>query len=83
MNSSVSSFAPKNRTFSRMMSLTTRVFIVGAVQLLGHHKYWKLVLERQEIKMSGALKILLRRKGDTNYYTRDYSKDDTERKMKV
>ena len=49
MNRSVSSFAPKDRTFSRTMSLQTRVSIAAGVQIAGHYKFWKKVLEAQGI----------------------------------
>ena len=55
MNRSVSAFAPKDRTFCRSMSLTTRISIAAGVQLVGHYKYWEMMLERQGIKMSSAL----------------------------
>ena len=72
MNRSVSSFAPKDRTFSRSMSLTTRVSIAARVQLVGHYKYWEMMLERQGIKMSSALETLLREKDKNSEHRREY-----------
>ena len=72
MNRSISSFAPKDRTFCRSMSLTTRVSIAAGVQLVGHYKYWEMMLERQDIKMSSALEILLRKKDENSENRREY-----------
>ena len=51
MNRSVSSFAPKDRTFCRTMSLETRISIAAGVQICGHYTFWRLVLEKHGIIM--------------------------------
>lgn len=83
MNRSVSSFAPKDRTFCMSMSLATRVSIAAGVQFSGHYEYWKIMLERQGMKMSSAFETLLRKKDQTNDHRREYwRRSDVKRRRK-
>ena len=84
MNRSISSFAPKDRTFSRTMSLNTRVCIAVGVNILGHYEFWKKVLDRLGVKMSDSLEILLKRRDGTNAHRIVYRRrPDVKRKRKA
>ena len=54
MNNSISSYAPKTKTFCRTMSLLTRVGIAAAIQALGYLKFWTLVFRELGIDMDDA-----------------------------
>ena len=41
MNKSCSAFATKGETFSKTMSLTTRLEVACAAQIVGHHELWR------------------------------------------
>ena len=41
MNTSVSAFAPKGKTYSRTNSLVTRVSIAAGISIAGHDQFWK------------------------------------------
>lgn len=51
LNESVSSYAPKDRTFSRIQYLHTRESIVGAVQVCGYLKLWSRIFHEFHIPM--------------------------------
>ena len=84
MNRSVSSFAPKDRTFCRTMSLQTRVSIAAGVQILGHYRFWKEVLAAHGIqKMGDSMENLLRNRDRENKYRNEYrKKTDVKKKRK-
>ena len=54
MNNSISSYAPKTKTFSRTMSLRTRVGIAAAVQSLGYQEFWTRVFCKLGLDMDDA-----------------------------
>ena len=43
MNKSCSALAPKGETFSKTMSLTTRLELASATQIIGHHTLWRRI----------------------------------------
>ena len=43
MNKSGSALAPKGETYSKTMSLTTRLEIACATQIIGHHRLWQRI----------------------------------------
>ena len=45
LNKSVSSYAPKDRTYSRTNSLDTRIAIAGAIKIVGYYQLWKKYLK--------------------------------------
>ena len=52
MNNSISSYAPKTKTFCRTMLLLTRVGIAAAIQALGYLEFWTLVFTELGIDMA-------------------------------
>ena len=60
MNKSVSSFAPKGKTFSRAESLRTRVGIAGGIQELGYALFWREIFEEFDMVMDDDLRTFLR-----------------------
>ena len=55
MNKSVSSYAPKDRTFSTTKSLLTRVTIAGAVQGTNNLKVWRNVFRKIRLPLDPLL----------------------------
>ena len=64
INNSVMSFAPKNKCFSGSKSLGARVCIAMGVNIVGHHKFWKLVFKRMGITMTDSLNLVLQQKDE-------------------
>ena len=64
LNNSVMSFAPKNKCFSGSKSLEVRVCIAMGINIVGHHKFWQLVLERLGITMTDSLNLVLQQKDE-------------------
>ena len=83
MNRSVSSFAPKDRTFCKTMSLQTRVSIAAGVQILGHYHFWSKVLSRLGLTMSVLLETVLKQKHGGNAHRKLYrQRVDVKRKRR-
>mgnify|MGYP005633523529 CR=1 FL=1 len=59
MNTSVSSYAPKNKHYSGTDSLLTRVGIAGACQVLGFAAFWTKVYEAYETDIDPNLLSIL------------------------
>ena len=74
MHRSVSSFAPKDRTFCRTMSLETRISIAAGVQICGHYTFWRLVLEKHGIIMGDSMKLILQKRDKENKFRNNYRK---------
>ena len=55
LNKSVSSYAPKDRTFSTTKSLKTRVDIAASVQVSGQSVLWNRTLPRFNVKVNPTL----------------------------
>ena len=56
MNTSVSYYAPKNKTYSKTQSLDTRVAIAAGVQILGYLAFWMRVFTAFELDMDDNLR---------------------------
>ena len=83
MNRSVSSFAPKDRTFCRTMSLQTRVSIAAGVQILGHYEFWNQVLTELGLTMSMSMETILKRRDRANAHRQLYRRRvDVKRKKR-
>ena len=83
INRSVSSFTSKDRTFSPIMSLQTRFSIAAGVQIAGHYKFWKKVLEAQGIESMGeSMQTILKRRDKENTFRKDYHKKPFVKKKK-
>ena len=48
MNTSVSTFAPKGKTYSMINSLLARVSIASGISIAGHDKFWENVASELE-----------------------------------
>ena len=83
MNRSVSSFAPKDRTYARTMSLETRVSIAAGVQICGHYEFWRLVLQNHGIIMGDSMKLILQRRDKENNFRKDYRQKKEVNKKKT
>ena len=55
LNKSVSSYAPKDRTFCSTQSLATRVSIAAAVQIAGYHVFWTGVFRSLNLEVNDNL----------------------------
>ena len=51
MNNSVSSYAPKSRTYSTTNSLEARVNIAAATQVIGYEKFWGKIFNEFQLSM--------------------------------
>jgi hypothetical protein len=60
MNQSVSSFAPKGKTYSCTESLDARVMIAAGIQILGYEEFWKQIFEEFSIPFDDNLAQYLR-----------------------
>ena len=61
MNQSVSAFAPKGKTFSRIQSLETRVAIAVVIQIKGYEAFWDIIFTECNMKLDDNLRAYLRR----------------------
>ena len=83
MNRSVSSFAPKDKTFCRTMNLVTRVSIAASIQILEHYNFWQMVLQRLGLEMSLVMELLLQQRDGSNAHQIIYRKrTDVKRRRK-
>ena len=55
MNNSVSSYAPKSRTYSTTDSLEARVNIAAATQVIGYEKFWGKIFNEFQLSMDDNL----------------------------
>ena len=62
MNTSVSCYAPKNKTYSLTESLDTRVAIAAGVQILGYHDFWRRLFSEFNMEMDDNLESILQRR---------------------
>ena len=62
MNNSVSSLAPKSKTYSLSRSLECRVALAAGIQVCGYLDIWKRIFSRFEIDMDDDLEKFLLRK---------------------
>ena len=60
LNRSVSSLAPKDRTFSKTESLQTRVAIAAAIKNVGHERFWEIIFKRLHISFDQNIRKFLR-----------------------
>ena len=67
LNNSVISFAPKNKCFSGSKSLEAWVYIAMGINIVGHQKFWKLVLEQLGITMTHSLNLVPQQKVEKLY----------------
>ena len=59
MNTSVTAFVPKGKTYLLTASLDTRVGIAGAIQVVGYFDFWKQVFDEFGITMDVNLRLHL------------------------
>jgi hypothetical protein len=79
-NKSVAKYAPKDRTYSMTMSLTTRVGIAAGVSILGWKGYWERVFAAMGIKTGEHTRTMLERKDKRKAYKEEYvSRPDVKR----
>ena len=62
MNKSCSAYANKGETFSKSMSLTTRLEIACSVQILGHHELWRRIYGEMGLRLGDSMEKYLMRK---------------------
>ena len=62
MNKSCSAYANKGETFSKTMSLTARLQIACATQIIGHHALWTRIYRSVGLPLGMTLTQYLRRK---------------------
>ena len=60
MNMSVSSFAPKGKTYSMTNSLLTRVAIAAGISIAGHEQFWTNVATELEFTFDANFMSMLR-----------------------
>ena len=82
LNTSVSFYAPKNKTYSTTQSLDTRVAIAAGVQILGYSGFWCRVFEMFEMTVDDNLlqSLIQRDLAKTNKTKREQSKEGKMRK---
>ena len=59
MNKSVSSYAPKGKTFCTTDSLKARVSVAGAVEIKGYQYTWKAIFAKSSLRMNKQLNTFL------------------------
>ena len=74
LNNSISSYAPKTKTFCRTMSLLTRVGIAAAVQGLGYSAFWNRVFQELCITMDHAFASSLTARDRKKNRKREYQR---------
>ena len=60
MNQSVSSYAPKNNTFSKSTSLNVRITIAGTIQVAGYYEVWRRIFDEFQLQIDDNLKHVLK-----------------------
>ena len=61
MNTSVASFAPKNKTYSKTESLDARVAIAAGIQILGYENFWAEIYDEFGLDMDDNLRQFFRK----------------------
>ena len=72
MNTSVSKYARKGRTYGTSMSLESRVMISLGIQNYGYERFWKTVYDGLSITMSPALRQYLEKKDGKKKLKNEY-----------
>ena len=73
LNSIISKYAPKDRTYSSNMSLANRIAIVIGIHNDGHYSFWNQVFDSLGLPMSDDLAKNLRRKDETKRVRKEYN----------
>ena len=60
LNRSVSSLAPKDRTFSKTESLQTRVAVAAAIKNVGYERFWVIIFKRLHIPFDYNIRKFIR-----------------------
>ena len=60
MNQSVSSYAPKTKTYSKTKSLEARVCLAAAIEIAGYHEVWKRIFEVFALDLDDNLASVLK-----------------------
>ena len=60
MNKSCSALAPKGETFSKTISLTARLELACAIQIVGHYEVWNRIYKSMGIKLGSILRRFLK-----------------------
>ena len=64
MNTSVAKYAPKNRHYSKSISLEARVKVAAGIYNCGYHFFWTEVMKGLEIESDVSLQVYLLRKDE-------------------
>ena len=83
LNKSAMNKAPKERTYSMSMSLTTRILIVAAVQIVGQVAFWTKVLSLLGLSMDPPLREMLEAKDKMREYKRSYSQRKENKRKRM
>ena len=62
INKTCSTYAIKGETYSKTMSLTARLQIACAAQILGHHALWKRIFDSVGLPVGNVLSTVLKKK---------------------
>ena len=62
MNKSCSTYAAKGETYSKSMSLTARLQIACAAQILGHHAVWERIHKSVGLPVGDVLSKVFKKK---------------------
>ena len=62
MNTYVAKYAPKNRDYSKFISLEARVKVAAGIYNCGYHFFWTEVMKELEIESDVSLQVYLLRK---------------------
>ena len=74
MNKSCSENAQKGETFSKTVSLTTRLQVACASQIVGHHALWTRIYASVGLKLGDTLSIYLQQKDNDKTLRHDARK---------
>ena len=74
MNTCVAKYAPKNRHYSKSISLEARMKITAGIYNCGYHFFWTEVMKELEIESDVSLQVYLLRKDKDKLkkYTREH-----------
>ena len=74
MNTCVAKYAPKNRHYSKSISLEARVKVAAGIYNCGYHFFWTEVMKELEMESDVSLQVYLLRKDKDKLkkYERDH-----------
>jgi hypothetical protein len=84
MNKLISRFVPKDRTFSRSMSLGSRVCLAVGIDSVGHAEYYDRILAEMSVTFPANTRTMLTRMTGKREYDRNYqSLPERKRKRSI